>query len=626
MTSRTFDPDSLSDANLGLMDQAEMMPDGEVSPEASVSALRKRSLADRFLFNDRREPSAISKFVLLRRDLRNRAVFRRIIRRKNGTIRLDWREWFDAVVDGELAGGSAKFGFPSDYFISRRIHATAKTLHLVTTQHTEFLAAMIANCLEGTRFTITHSTTMPESFDHDLYIVACPQMFDRLPPKHMRIIFQLEQTGVSPWFTSSYLKMINDSLAVFDYSLDNIDYLLKNGTSFKSVFYLPIHPTELKRPVRERDIDVLFYGALAKSRRRAILAELGKHHKIRIENNLFGAELEDLLDRTKVVVNIHYYEGALLETTRIAQVLSHGAQVVSEVATDQKRNGFYEDLVSFVPIGDVPAMAAAISLALANKRPAKIAPASPFEGSRFMLLRAFLACGVISFQELWQNCAELKLPSDRIILGMPESLERHDFALAHRLEGAVMFCGLRMIYGWMGCALGYKFLAMLARQQGMSKLAIYEDDADFGTDGVQRLKSVEDYLSIHDGEWDIFSGLLSDLHDDAKIFGVDDFNGDRFVKLDKVIGMVFGIYSAAGLDLIADFRFLDSDTRHSTIDRYLESLPVRCVSLAEPLVDHRAEFGSTIWGNENEKISAKIDLSKDRLKAKVEDFLVGARR
>ena len=89
MTSRTVDLATLSDANLGLADQAEMLPDDEVSPEASVLATRKRSLADRFLFNDRREPTAISKFVLLRRDLRNRVVFRRIIRRKNGTIRLD---------------------------------------------------------------------------------------------------------------------------------------------------------------------------------------------------------------------------------------------------------------------------------------------------------------------------------------------------------------------------------------------------------------------------------------------------------------------------------------------------------------------------------------------------------
>jgi GR25 family glycosyltransferase involved in LPS biosynthesis len=464
---------------------------------------------------------------------------------------------------------------------------------------------------------------MPTDFPHDLYIVAAPQIFDRLPPQYKRIVFQLEQSGVSHWFTPAYFRQLNSSLAIFDYSLENIDYLLKNGSAFKTIFHLPIRPTDLGRTRKTRDIDVLFYGALGKSRRHEILRAPGKHHNIRIESNLFGAELTDLLDRAKVVVNIHFYEGALLETTRIAQALSHGARVVSEVAEDQHRNAYYEGLVDFVPVGDVPAMAEAITRVLANWTEPDIQTLpdrEAFDGTRFMLLRALMACGVITFQELWRACGSMTLPSDRIVLGLPESLTRHDFALRNRLDGAVIFPGLRLTAGWMGCALSYKFLAMLAVQQNKPRLTIYEDDADFGTEGHQRLARLESYLAGHQADWDIFSGLLSDLDEEAQVTAVYEVGDEQLVEVDRVIGMVFGIYDLKALEMIADFHFAGNDTNKHTIDRYLESFRMKVLSLVRPLVDHHDDLSSTIWNVENSKITESIAASRRLLEQKVEAF------
>ncbi len=628
MAGRTFDPDSLTDAVLGITEIA-LQTTEQASPRQDATSERLReTLRDRFRFNPRGEPTALSKFVLLRRDLSSRPLLRRIMRRKNGTIRLDWRDWFDAVVDAEVSRTSRELNLSASYFMSRRIHLHSRTLHIVTTKHTEFLGEMIENSLAGTRFTITRSTEMPRDFPHDLYIVAAPQIFDRLPPQYKRIVFQLEQSGVSHWFTPAYLRSLNSSLAIFDYSLENIDYLLKNGSAFKSIFHLPIRPTELRREGKDRDIDVLFYGALGKSRRREILAELGKHHNVRIESNLFGEALADLLDRAKVVVNIHFYDGALLETTRIAQALSHGARVVSEVAEDQHRNGYYEGPVDFVPVGDVQAMADAITRVLKDWAEPAIhdhPDQEALDGTRFMLLRALMACGVISFQELWQACSTMTLPGDRIVLGMPESLERHDFALQRRLEGAELFPGLRLTAGWMGCALSYKFLAMLAVQEDRPKLTIYEDDADFGADGHRRFARVESYLESHPADWDIFSGLLSDLHEDAQVTAVYDFGDEQIVEVDRVIGMVFGTYDRKALDRIADFHFAGNDTNKHTIDRYLESFQMKVLSLVRPLVDHHDDLSSTIWKADNRRITDLIATSRLRLEQKAREFQKAAK-
>ena len=61
-----------------------------------------------------------------------------------------------------------------------------------------------------------------------------------------------------------------------------------------------------------------------------------------------------------MVVNIHYYEGAILESTRVCECLSLGATVVSEMSSNQGEHLDWEDMVTFTPVGDIQAMIEAI--------------------------------------------------------------------------------------------------------------------------------------------------------------------------------------------------------------------------------------------------------------------------
>ena len=69
----------------------------------------------------------------------------------------------------------------------------------------------------------------------------------------------------------------------------------------------------------------MFYGDANCDRRRKFLQELQKEFSVRVESNLFGEAMQDAIRRSKIVINIHYYEDALLETTRVAEILSLGA-------------------------------------------------------------------------------------------------------------------------------------------------------------------------------------------------------------------------------------------------------------------------------------------------------------
>jgi hypothetical protein len=138
----------------------------------------------------------------------------------------------------------------------------------------------------------------------------------------------------------------------------------------------------------------LFYGDLKNKRRQRYLKELKKHFNVRVETNLFGAALHEAIAQTRVVVNIHYYEGAILESTRVCECLSLGATVVSEMSSNQGEHLDWEDMVTFTPVGDVQAMIEAIRNCLKEGMELESKPEQSEFQMRFKLLEAFRALNI----------------------------------------------------------------------------------------------------------------------------------------------------------------------------------------------------------------------------------------
>lgn len=146
------------------------------------------------------------------------------------------------------------------------------------------------------------------------------------------IVFNLEQhCATSRWFGAEYLDLLRTA-ETWDYSRKNIESLdSKHGIrpQFCRLGYAP----ELARLRRDfpKDIDILFYGAM-NERRKAVLDTLtaSKLHVV-CASNAFGKERDGLIARSKVVVNIHYYESAILETARLSYLWTNHKAVVSEL-------------------------------------------------------------------------------------------------------------------------------------------------------------------------------------------------------------------------------------------------------------------------------------------------------
>ena len=97
-----------------------------------------------------------------------------------------------------------------------------------------------------------------------------------------------------------------------------------------------------------RDIDILFFGCITK-KRYDILKEIQNHFNLNIvaTGDAFGEDLENLLFRSKYVINISAYDNSVLETHRINKCLALGCKVISNYSADGKMNAKYKEYVVF---------------------------------------------------------------------------------------------------------------------------------------------------------------------------------------------------------------------------------------------------------------------------------------
>lgn len=619
-------PKQISDRAVQVSDlskQVSFVTNHIANPTPPAQPLR-RSRLNKMGFRSSGKPRGWLRFLLLsdQKIGTPRPITSRILFKKSGRVRPIFRDWYRRYEISPENAALYSYAQMLREQLAQGNLANAKSICVVCTPHTVFIAEAVAQALAGTRLSVTYVTEMPSNFSHDLYVVIAAQMFDKMPPPERCFLFQMEQVRASRWVDEAYLERLRTCLGVIDYAFDNITALIERGLLLKQLYYVPIQPfAKPKAQSFERDIDVLFYGAQGSARRDRYLAALSKRVNVRVENNLFGAQMTDLLSRAKVVVNIHYYENALLETTRLAEAISHGAFVVSEQSVDQADQTDFDDLVDFVPSGDVDAFVRQIETRLQHwAAPQTLSPRQDVGSMKFLLLRALHGCGVLSFAEFADATQNTDLPSGSLVLGLPEEAPRRLSAQQNRLPAFAAFPALRHVDGWKGCAQSYKYIATKAATAGLQRLMICEDDAVFAPETAQRLTVIADYLDQQNASWDVFSGLLSDLHEDAKISAVVSEKGEKFVHLNSVIGMVFGIYNRSAIETLAGFEFVGEDTRYHTIDRFFESTAPRCITTVPPIAMQSSDFESTLWLSHNEIMTDMISSSLGRLEEKVKAF------
>lgn len=492
---------------------------------------------------------------------------------------------------------------------------------IIATPHVLFIAHSLAEILRQHGWSVQIVLEPPAEFNDDYYIVLCAQMFERLPPGEKRIIYQLEQSASSRWFSDDYLSAMENSLGVLDYSLQNIDFLEGKGIAYPQVFYLPIgaSPTYRVDGAGAKDIDVLFYGDYKSCPRRQRLLDLAEtRFRVTRADSVFGDDMKQMIARSKVVLNLHYYEGAQLEMPRIQECLSLGVPVVSEGTSDQGDYPGLEPAVCFFGEGDGQAMLTALSRILTDQTQALAAVDDAVAHwnwrLRFMVDRFLIGIGILPADAL-DRMVTLPVEKNALFsLSLPETIKRRRvFEVETKTAECVVFDGIRRRPGWIGCGMSYKYLCASALKAGVDTLIIMEDDVLFSADHAARMEVVHEFLSDRMGQWDIFSGVVAHLHEDAKVINVETYKGIDFVTIDRMTSTVFNIYSERAMQKICAWDPMNEDATSNTIDRYLENANLRIVLTDPYLVGHREEMHSTLWGFQNTQYRDMIAESQRQL-------------
>jgi len=502
--------------------------------------------------------------------------------------------------------------------------------HILTTRHCLFIAELISRQLTkaGIRSQILFEKPA-QGFADIPHFVICPQMFAELPGLY--VAFQMEQTVSSRWLTERYMSLLEHSFAVFDYSSVNLSYFTSNGLSYRQMYYMPVGYIDNYRNARSttKQYDVLFYGDTTCARRQAFITSIEKTHKVKVINDLFGEELYAELRKAKVLINVHYYEGALLETTRLYESLSLDCLIVSESSVDIDEHQHLQGIVDFVEIDDVGAIVKRLDYWLANdeRREAQVNSnrerlSKQADWFEFYFQRFLLATENIDFDTFYRLAGHnVHFSGDFVCLGLPESVERRKDFDADNHYGIEYFPGLRHALGWVGCGMSYKFIMRKAREQGLKNITVCEDDVEFLPGWKDKYSVIKRYLNAHSSSWDIFSGFIADLNTNTRVLDIAEVGELEIAHIDHMVSAVLNVYNAGFYDAILRWDETDHNVHRNAIDRYMESHEhLRVLTVHPFLVGHKEEQHSTLWGFNNSRYNPLIERSEQKLGELIEDY------
>ena len=190
-----------------------------------------------------------------------------------------------------------------------------------------------------------------ENNKNEFFFILFHYLFDNLP-KNKYIIYQLEQINQSKFINNKFIENIKNSLIVFDYSLFNIYNFNKYKDIFlnNKLYYLPLPINNINNNEYNDDIefDIIFYGS-RNYRRDKILNNIKNKYKVKILYNVFGEDVINLIKKSKIVLNLHYYKNANLEVARINEILIYNKLIISELGYINDNNiDLYKNNIIFI--------------------------------------------------------------------------------------------------------------------------------------------------------------------------------------------------------------------------------------------------------------------------------------
>ncbi|MDA8110633.1 MAG: hypothetical protein M0015_18740 [Betaproteobacteria bacterium] len=214
------------------------------------------------------------------------------------------------------------------------------------------------------------------------------------------VIYNLEQLGPALFEARPFFAGLLRAVPVWDYHPANLRMLAQMGARDAQLVRLGYVRTLTRiAHADEQDIDVLFYGSRSERRRAVIKALAGAGLHVRSEMGLYGSARDELIARSKIVLNLGYFDDVtLFEQVRVTYLLANQAFVVSESGRDPEEEARFSGGIAFAPYAEL--VGTCLHYAARQKERARIASRG-FEIARGMPQERFLAPAIAPLARRW---------------------------------------------------------------------------------------------------------------------------------------------------------------------------------------------------------------------------------
>lgn len=172
-----------------------------------------------------------------------------------------------------------------------------------------------------------------------------------LKERNACVFFNLEQLGEGGASVSNdYMDLLRSSPAI-DYDERNLAaYGLEPGEiPVVSFQYAPYLAKEQCLPLKDRPIDLLFFGSI-NERRKALFDRIERcgWNVSMFDHPLYAEERDQFIGQSKAVFNCHFYETSRFEQARAFHTLSLGTPVISERTNKTTPPPAFENAVTWI--------------------------------------------------------------------------------------------------------------------------------------------------------------------------------------------------------------------------------------------------------------------------------------
>jgi hypothetical protein len=167
------------------------------------------------------------------------------------------------------------------------------------------------------------------------------KFIDQVPKS--TIILNTEQihSDTTHWNKNIFAYVTN--FEVWDYSKRNIEKLNEIGVDRAKLFKIGFQKQLIRLDKsKKKDVDVLFYGS-ENERRKDVLEKLVANGlKVKTLFGVYGKEKDAWVERSKLVLNLHYYNSQIFEIVRVFYLLTNSIAVVGEVNETTSIDAMYK--------------------------------------------------------------------------------------------------------------------------------------------------------------------------------------------------------------------------------------------------------------------------------------------